>query len=63
MKEEIFSHLFSEGHLSLTQWLHSLGDVDIHAENDDAFRVTCTNGHLSVAQWLYRLGNVNIPRE
>ena len=53
----------SKGHLQTAQWLYSLGNVDIHAENEYAFRFACSNGHLEVAQWLYSLGGVNIHAE
>jgi hypothetical protein len=49
-----------EGHLSVANWLYSIVDVNIHAENDGTFRLSCANGHLEVAQWLYNLGNVDI---
>ena len=34
--------------------------VDIHANDDYAFQLSCENGHLAVAQWLYSLGGVYI---
>ena len=33
-----------------------LGRVDIHADDEYAFRWSCINGHLAVAKWLYSLG-------
>ena len=29
-----------------------LGVIDIHANNEEAFRFACINGHLEVAKWL-----------
>jgi hypothetical protein len=55
-----------DGHLRIAKWLYSLGGadgvgkVDIHAENDYAFRYSCVDGHLKVAKWLYSLGGVNM---
>jgi hypothetical protein len=46
--------------LSVAQWLYNFGDVNIHAENEHAFRWACSNDHLSAAQWLYNFGDINI---
>jgi ankyrin repeat protein len=35
--------------------------VDIHADNEGAFRWSCANGHIKIAKWLISLGN--IPNE
>jgi len=35
----------------------------IHAQNDSAFRESCTHGHLDIAQWLYTLGNINVHQQ
>jgi hypothetical protein len=53
------------GHLQLTQWLYSLGGIDIHEDDDKAFRCSCSNnifnkGSLAVPQWILGLGGVNI---
>jgi hypothetical protein len=37
----------------LAQWIYSLGDVNIHAQNDYAFRNACCEGHIEIAHWLY----------
>jgi hypothetical protein len=49
-----------DGHLPVARSLYSLGGVDIHAENDLAFRRACLWGRLSMAQWLHSLGGVDI---
>jgi hypothetical protein len=59
-KDAIFIELCYNGHLSTAQWLYSLGDVNIHAEEEGAFRLACSNDGLLVAQWLYSLGDVDI---
>lgn len=48
-----------KGFFAVVQWLHEIG-VDIHKEEDRAFRFSCIYGHLSVAQWLYRLDPENV---
>ena len=35
--------------------MYSLGNVDIHANNDRVFILICQSGHLHVAKWLYSL--------
>lgn len=49
------------GHKNIAEWLlQNAPDLDIHAEDDAAFRLACVNGFLPIALWLYNLGNVNI---
>ena len=38
----------------------SLGGVDVHADNDFAFRHACGGGHLETARWVLSLGGVNV---
>ena len=47
-------------HLTVAKWLYSVGDVDIHVNNEEAFRKSCYYGYLTVAKWLYSIGNVDI---
>ena len=49
-----------DGHLTVAKWLYSIDEVNIHYNNEQAFRWSCGYGHLAVAQWLYSLGEVNI---
>ena len=40
--------------------------IDIHNNNDEAFKICCTKGSLKVAKWLYKIGgpiNYDIPFE
>ena len=48
-----------KGNLDVAKWLYSRG-VDIHADNEHAFRTACKNGHLDVARWLHSLGDIDI---
>jgi len=36
--------------------MHSQGEIDIHAQDDRAFRWSCVSGQLEVAQWLHSRG-------
>ena len=41
--------------------LKSNFNIDIHSNNEEAFRFACVQGHLEIAQWLWQLdGNTNI---
>lgn len=44
-------------HLEIAQWLYSLGDIDIHVENDKAFRLSCEKECLEIVKWLCTLCN------
>jgi hypothetical protein len=44
------------GDLQGAMSLYQLCGVDIHANDDLAFRLACWRGHLAVAQWLLGLG-------
>ena len=46
--------------MDVAKWLISLGSVNIHANDEYAFRESCRNGHMDVAKWLISLGGVNI---
>ena len=48
------------GNLSRAKYLYSLGDIDIHSDNDYVFVHACKYGHLEIVKWLYSLGNVYI---
>jgi len=43
--KNIFSYLCIFGYIETAKWCHSLGGVDIHIENDFAFRQSCEDGH------------------
>ena len=58
-KDQAFYDVCVNGYLKMAHWLYSLGDIDIHI-NDDVFVFSCYFGRFEVAQWLYSLGNVDI---
>ena len=44
------------GYLNTAKWLFQLGDIDIHAENNQAMQHACNLGNLGVAKWLITTG-------
>ena len=60
-KNMLFVGLVENGHLEVAKFLISLenghGKINIHAENEYAFRWACQNGHLEVAKFLLSLEN------
>jgi hypothetical protein len=43
------------GKLIVAQELFTNNKINIHTNNDEVFRSTCSQGHINIAQWLYRL--------
>ena len=58
--EWIFITTCAYGYIETAKWLYSLGAVDIHIQDEDAFSYSCRNGHLTIAKWLRSLGNIDI---
>ena len=58
--QKCFTSACQYGHLQIAQWLYSLGNINIHASKDEAFRWTCRKGYVQIARWLYSLGNIDI---
>jgi hypothetical protein len=59
-RHEAFQIGYEKGFLEFTKWFYRSARIDIHLDNEYAFRWACGRGHLDVSQWLYSLGNVNI---
>ena len=58
--EDVFIQICQNGELDKAQYLHSLGGVDVNANDDAAFRIACQYGHFELVRWLHSLGSVNI---
>ena len=56
---DIFIETCKMGFLEYAIYLVNENIIDIHADNDCAFRMCCQNGHLKLAQWLIQLGESN----
>lgn len=57
----IFAKTCRFGHLKLVRWLHRVRpNLNIHHNDDKAFRGACKGGHPRIAQWLFSLGSVNV---
>ena len=58
MESEIFSKFIRccrNGQLEQAKEIYHSNNIDIHANNDSAFRRSCRKGHIDVAQWLHSL--------
>jgi len=56
----IFCCLCASGYIETAKWLYSLGGIDIHINNDEAFILSCESGYLEIAKWLVSLGGVDV---
>ena len=57
--EALFNSCAS-GNLDLVRWLCNLDGGDVHAGNDNAFRLKCRSDHFEIAKFLYNLGGVDV---
>ena len=51
-----------EGNILRVQELYDLG-INIHARNDEAFRLACKNAHIEIVKLLLNIGNIDIHAE
>ena len=54
--DDIFTEACKNGFLSYGMFLLFEEKIDIHADNESAFRWSCANGHIQAARWLINLG-------
>ena len=54
----VFMYSCENGHIEAANWLLNNFNkkINIHHEDEYAFRWSCHNGHLNIAKWLYKLG-------
>ena len=56
-----FKEACRRGILITAQWIYSLGEIDIHIQNDHLFSIVCGTGNVDFARWFYELdGEVNV---
>lgn len=55
-----FGFACSFGQIEVAKWLVELGKINIHYDDDYAFRWSYLNDHLDIAKWLFDLGGVDI---
>ncbi len=48
--------------MDVAKWLWKISKrtIDIHADNEHAFQISCRDGHLDVAKWLWKLSDETI---
>lgn len=58
--ENSFVNTFYYGHLDISKWIYSFGNIDIHIYDEYPFRLSCIENHLESAKWLYSLDKIPI---
>ena len=55
-KNNLFRNACRRGNMAVCNYLiNKFNDIDIHEDDDAAFRYSCENGHLEIAKWLVDL--------
>ena len=47
------------GYIETLKWLLTKEEINIHANNEEAFRMSCKNGEIEVAKWLIEISKEN----
>ena len=55
--EKQFINLCEKGKLEEIRKIYSKNNINIHVNNDKAFRYACLNGHIEIVKWLINLDN------
>jgi len=67
LKSEIrflfFDSCIKKNNLNTVKFLYYNNKIDIHYDNDFAFRCAVMNNNLDVAKWIFSLGGINVHCE
>lgn len=63
LRSQWFVFACSSGCEDTARWIHSLGGVDIHYDDDDAFRTASIRGYVGIVRWLHSLGGIHTHPE
>jgi len=55
----LFSVLCYYGYIETLKWLWTLGEINIHTNDEEAFIRSCSNGKIEVAKWLIEISKEN----
>lgn len=54
-----FIEACSHGYIKLAKYLYNSNDINIHRNNEIAFRNSCSYGRKNVAEWLYNISKID----
>ena len=55
----LFKFICNMGNLDILKWLYSIVNLDIHDNEEEAFRLGCRSNNLELVKWLYSLGDID----
>jgi len=53
--DNLFCVLCCNGYIETLKWLLTLGEINIHANDEEAFIRSCSEGHFEVVKWLMKI--------
>jgi len=57
--DNLFRVLCCYGYIETLKWFLTLGEINIHVYNEEAFICSCENGHLELAKLLIKISKEN----